>query len=129
MSRKVLLHSLNAHKYHQKATLLSNCIKAFCPDNMPAIIPGGITNPEDIREIIRSLPLDPTKLSDTAFEQMGLAPADYPTYPLQARLRYKLWSREAIFALLAEARIFEDDTIKGNKPKNTARIITFRDRE
>lgn len=103
-------------------------IRAFCPDNTPAIFIQKDINftAEDAVNIIRALPLDPDKLSDEVLEKIGLAPEGYETYTLQARLRYKLWIREKFFEMMSEADIFSAE-MEHNQKKSTARIFAFDD--
>ena len=85
-------------------------MRAFCPDDTPGIlIEKDICFTEhDALDIIRALPLDPEKLSDTVLRKVGLAPEGYETYTLQARLRYKLWIREQFFHMMANAHVFTE---------------------
>jgi uncharacterized protein YbcC (UPF0753/DUF2309 family) len=103
-------------------------MRAFCHDSTPALFPTPehTASEAEIRNIIRALPIDPMKISDEILKKMGLAPEDYETYTLQARLRYKLWVRSRFLEILAHAHIFERSPTLAAKGKTTARLISFK---
>lgn len=129
-----LLETKNKARHRQPATLGSYIARTFCPDDMPAIMSAGSSEPSVRGErlavradLIKHLPIDPDAISDESLTKVGLAPEDFRTYTLQARRRYKMAVAPQFLALLSEAKMTERPyagKVKG-EPKSTARVITF----
>lgn len=124
----------NRARHRQPATLGSYIARTFCPDDMPAIMSAGSSEPSVRGErlavrtdLIKHLPIDPDVISDESLTKVGLAPEDFKNYTLQARRRYKMAVAPQFLALLSEAKMTERPyagKVRGES-KSTARVITF----
>lgn len=127
------LHETKNKARHEKpATIGTYIARAFCPEGMPAVVPisgnkGGKRKEAQClaaRDKLRAhLPIDPDAISDESLTKVGLAPADFEHYTLQARRRYKMAVAHDFLALLLKAK--PTARLHAGENRETARVITF----
>ena len=127
-----LRETKNKARHEKPATIGTYIARAFCPEGMPAVapIPGNNEGKRKetqcfaARDKLRAhLPIDPDAISDESLTKVGLAPADFEHYTLQARRRYKMAVVHDFLALLLKAQ--PTARLHAGEDKETARVITF----